>query len=418
MTFRELGLADEIIEGIESMNFSRPTPIQQESIPHILSGRDVVGIAQTGTGKTAAFILPVIHRLLKNPAGGHTRALVIVPTRELALQIDQAVEAYSYYTGVSSVAIYGGGDGNDFNNEKRAITSGVDIIIATPGRLISHMNVGYVDFSHLEFFILDEADRMLDMGFAPDLNRIIRVLNTSRQSLLFSATMPDAVFRLAKQMLKDPVTVNIALSKPAAGVVQAAYVVNEEQKPKIIAEILHSRKDISTIIFSSTKQNVHKIYQMLKNKGFNAGMISSDLEQDEREKVMLDFRARRINVLVATDVVSRGIDIDIIDCVINYDVPADAEDYVHRIGRTARAERKGEAFTLIGPSEHSKFGRIETLIGAEVEKRPLPPEIGAGPAYEPTKPSRGGSKDRRNFKKPGNKKDSGGKKVRKKPGNR
>ncbi len=376
------------------MNFTKPTPIQAESIPQILQGKDVIGIAQTGTGKTAAFVLPVIDSIIKTrDKHTGTRALIIVPTRELALQIDQAVEAYSYFTGVSSVAIYGGGDGNDFNNEKRAITSGVEIIVATPGRLISHMNVGYVDFSNLDFFILDEADRMLDMGFAPDLNRIIRTLNPNRQSLLFSATMPDTVFRLAKSILKDPITVNIALSKPSAGIKQAAIVLHDHQKPKVIEWLLNDRKDISTIIFSSTKQNVQNVYSVLKKNGLNVGMISSDLEQQEREKVMLDFRAKRILVLVATDVVSRGIDIDIIDCVVNYDVPGDAEDYVHRIGRTARAERKGEAFTLIGNSEHGKFGRIETLIGQEVEKVVIPAEFGEVPEYQPIgarEPRRGG----------------------------
>lgn len=384
MTFRDLDLSAELLEGIESMNFTKPTPIQAESIPHILQGKDVIGIAQTGTGKTAAFVLPVIDSIIKTrDKHTGTRALIIVPTRELALQIDQAVEAYSYFTGVSSVAIYGGGDGNDFNNEKRAITSGVEIIVATPGRLISHMNVGYVDFSKLDFFILDEADRMLDMGFAPDLNRIIRTLNTDRQSLLFSATMPDTVFRLAKSILKDPITVNIALSKPSAGIKQAAIVLHDHQKPKVIEWLLNERKDISTIIFSSTKQNVQNVFAVLKKNGLNVGMISSDLEQQERERVMLDFRAKRILVLVATDVVSRGIDIDIIDCVVNYDVPGDAEDYVHRIGRTARAERKGEAFTLIGNTEHGKFGRIETLIGQEVEKISIPLEFGEVPAYQP-----------------------------------
>jgi superfamily II DNA/RNA helicase len=384
LTFRDLDLSAELLEGIESMNFIKPTPIQAESIPHILQGKDVIGIAQTGTGKTAAFVLPVIDSIIKTrDKHTGTRALIIVPTRELALQIDQAVEAYSYFTGVSSVAIYGGGDGNDFNNEKRALTSGVEIIVATPGRLISHMNVGYVDFSNLDFFILDEADRMLDMGFAPDLNRIIRTLNTNRQSLLFSATMPDTVFRLAKSILKDPVTVNIALSKPSAGIKQAAIVLHDHQKPKVIEWLLNERKDISTIIFSSTKQNVQNVFAVLKKNGLNVGMISSDLEQQERERVMLDFRAKRILVLVATDVVSRGIDIDIIDCVVNYDVPGDAEDYVHRIGRTARAERKGEAFTLIGNTEHGKFGRIETLIGQEVEKISIPLEFGEVPAYQP-----------------------------------
>lgn len=407
MDFKSLGLADEVLEGISSMNFTTPTPIQVESIPLIKSGKDLIGIAQTGTGKTAAFILPVIDYILRNPSSGHVRALVIVPTRELALQIDQAVEAYSYFTGVSSVAIYGGGDGNDFNNEKRAITGGIDIIIATPGRLISHMNVGYVDFGKLDFFILDEADRMLDMGFAPDLNRIIRTLNPNRQSLLFSATMPDNVFRLAKSMLKDPLTVNIALSKPAEGVTQGAYVLHEDQKMPVILSVLEERKDICTIVFSSTKQTVANLHRALKAKGLNVGMISSDLEQQEREQVMLDFRSRKINILVATDVVSRGIDIDIIDCVINYDVPGDAEDYVHRIGRTARAQRKGEAFTLISPQEQSKFGRIETLIGKVVDKLTPTVDVGPQPEYNPTRGGGGGGRDRGGFNRNGNKNKSG-----------
>ncbi|MEZ4800249.1 MAG: DEAD/DEAH box helicase [Flavobacteriales bacterium] len=341
MNFKDLGLAEEILEGLSSMNIHTPTPIQNESIPHILSGKDVIGIAQTGTGKTAAFVLPMIHRILENRVEGKSSALVIVPTRELALQIDQAVEAYSYFTGVSSVAIYGGGDGDAFNQEKRAITSGVDIIIATPGRLISHMNVGYVDFSQLQFFVLDEADRMLDMGFAPDLNRITRVLNPNRQNLLFSATMPDGVMVLARNLLRSPITVNIALSKPADGVTQGAYVLKEEQKLPVIDMVLRDRKDGCIVVFGSTRQNVQNIYHDLKRKHYSVAMMSSDLEQAEREKVMLDFRSRKVNILVATDVISRGIDIDIIDCVINYDVPVDAEDYVHRIGRTARAQRKG-----------------------------------------------------------------------------
>lgn len=383
-----------MLEGISSMNFTQPTPIQAESIPHILAGKDIIGIAQTGTGKTAAFVLPIINQIVTSGEHGKTKALIVVPTRELALQIDQAVEAYSYFTGVSSVAIYGGGDGKVFNNEKRAITSGVDIIIATPGRLISHMNVGYVDFSDLKYFVLDEADRMLDMGFAPDLNRIIRVLNPNRQSLLFSATMPESVFRMAKSILRDPITINIALSKPAEGVTQGAFVVYEEQKMPVIIGLLVERKDICTIVFSSTKQTVANLYRALKSKGLSVGMISSDLEQAEREQVMLDFRSRKINILVATDVVSRGIDIDIIDCVINYDVPGDAEDYVHRIGRTARAQRKGEAFTLISPGEQGKFGRIETLIGKAVDKLTSVVEIGPVPEYTPGKRGEGRPKDR------------------------
>jgi ATP-dependent RNA helicase RhlE len=391
ITFGQLGLRSEVVEAIEAMNFKVATPIQSKAIPIILAGKDLIGVAQTGTGKTAAFVLPVLNEILESGHTGYVQALVIVPTRELAIQIDQAVEAYSYFTGASSIAIYGGGDGNDFNNEKRAIVSGVDIIIATPGRLISHMNVGYVDFSKLKFLILDEADRMLDMGFQPDLLRIVRQTNEARQGLLFSATMPDEIFRFARTLLRNPETVSISLSKPAAGVKQAAYVVYDDQKIPLITEMLKGRVGQSIIVFSSTRQVVSSLYQRLKSKGLNVACISSDLEQSERESVLLSFRNRKVEILVATDVVSRGIDIAGIDMVVNYDVPGDAEDYIHRVGRTARADQKGEAITLIGPADQSKFLRIEMLIGSVVEKIAVPEMFGPTPEYNPRS---GGGKSR------------------------
>ncbi len=384
MEFTELKLHPELLEGISSMNFTKATPIQEQAIPPILEGRDLIGIAQTGTGKTAAFVLPILNLIMDHGHDTFTQALVIVPTRELALQIDQAVEAYSYFTGTSSIAIYGGGDGQDFYQEKMAILNGVDIIIATPGRLISHLNVGHVDFSKLRFLILDEADRMLDMGFQPDLFRIIRALNESRQTLMFSATMPSGIAQLAQTFMKDPVQVRIAVSKPAEGVKQGAYVIYEEQKQPLILHLLKDpeRKEQSIIVFCSRKQFVGTLYHQLKKAGINAGRISSDLEQEEREEVMRQFRNRSLKVLVATDVISRGIDIDGIDMVINYDVPRDAEDYVHRVGRTARASRRGEAVTLISPADQGSFRRIEQLIESTVEKLAIPEHLGSTPAWQ------------------------------------
>ena len=384
MEFSELNLHSQLLEGITSMNFKAATPIQEQAIPVILSGKDLIGIAQTGTGKTAAFTLPILDMIMGNGHQPHTQALIIVPTRELALQIDQAVEAYSYFTGTSSVAIYGGGDGQDFYQEKMAILNGVDIIIATPGRLISHMHAGHVDFSKLRFLILDEADRMLDMGFQPDLFRIIRTLNPERQTLMFSATMPPGIANLAQTFLKDPVQINIAISKPAEGVKQGAYVVFEDQKINLITDILkhEDRSDQSIIVFCSRKNAVTSLYQKLKHAGICTGRISSDLEQSEREEVMLQFRNKKINVLVATDVISRGIDIEGIDMVMNYDVPKDAEDYVHRIGRTARAQRKGEAITFISPQDQGGFYRIEKLIGMNVEKLSVGDKYGPVPEYK------------------------------------
>jgi len=383
LEFTEFNFHPDLLDGIDSLNFKKATPIQEQAIPLILEGRDLIGIAQTGTGKTAAFILPILDLILDMPEDHTTKALVVVPTRELAMQIDQAVEVYSYFTGISCIAVYGGSGGSEFSQERQALTKGAEIIIATPGRLIAHLNMGYVNFSKLRFLVLDEADRMLDMGFMPDLNKIINTLNPERQNLLFSATMPQGVMKLARSLMRDPATVNIALSKPAEGVRQGAYVVHDEQKLPLLQEILKDRTGQRILVFSSTKQAVSKLYQKLRPKNLNVGMISSDLEQTEREKVMLAFRNRQIDLLVATDVLSRGIDIDGIDLVVNYDVPQDAEDYVHRVGRTARAAREGVALTLIGPSDQRRFQRIEELIGSEVEKLPVPENIGKTPDYAP-----------------------------------
>ena len=391
--FDELPLNDDVIDGISAMGFEKATPIQAAAIPPILEGRDVIGIAQTGTGKTAAFLIPTLHRLMENPNRKGIGALIIVPTRELAVQIDQAMEGLSYYTGLSSKAIYGGGDGMNFSMEKKALMEGVDVVIATPGRLLSHINLGYVPLQSCPVLILDEADRMLDMGFYQDIVRIINQTNEDRQTLLFSATMPDNILSLTRQFQKNPVTVNIALSKPAEGVTQQAYAVFGQQKVPLLAHILKSDDWKSVIVFASTKKAVSEVTRALVKKGVKAREISSDLEQKEREEVLLEFRNRKLPVLVATNVVARGIDIDDIEMVVNIDVPRDAEDYVHRIGRTARASRTGTAITFIGPDEQVQFFRIEQLIGQTVHKLEVPAEFGEAPAYDP-KPGSGRSKNR------------------------
>lgn len=404
--FEKLGLNPDLIQGVQSMGIVQPTPIQQESIPHILNKKDILGIAQTGTGKTAAFLLPVIHRIIQRQDRKKTSALIVVPTRELALQIDQAIQAYGYFTDISAAPIYGGSDGKLFTNEKHALTSGIDIVVATPGRLNTHLNLGYVDFSEVEFLILDEADRMLDMGFLPDLQRIIGYTPATRQNLMFSATMPDKIFTLARSFMQNPITVNIALSKPPSNVTQGAFVLFNEQKVAVLTEYLTQKKEQSTIVFSSTKQGVTAIFQALKKRGIRTLMMSSDLEQAERENALNDFRHKLCAVLVATDVVSRGIDIKGIDCVVNFDVPADAEDYVHRIGRTGRADATGEALTLIGPDDQIKFRKIEMLIQTEVNKLPVDEKFGPVPPYNPavqSKKSRTGNKNRQWGKKGGGK---------------
>ncbi|MBT5147564.1 MAG: DEAD/DEAH box helicase [Flavobacteriales bacterium] len=365
------------------MGFENATPIQSEAIPHILRNKDMLGIAQTGTGKTAAFLLPTMDIIIDSPDNGKVKALVVVPTRELAMQIDQAAEGFGYYTGVTSLAIYGGGSGKEFSREKQALKEGSDIVVVTPGRMLSHLNLGYVDLSELEVLILDEADRMLDMGFHQDIMRIASHCRKGCQTLLFSATMPDRMRSLAHELLNEPVTVQLALSKPSANVKQSAFVVFEHQKDDVLVDLLKGLNVKSGIIFTSRKRTVNQVVRALRQAGLKCDKISSDLKQEEREKVMLGFRQKIIPLLVATDVVSRGIDIDSIEVVINYDVPPNEEDYVHRIGRTARAERKGEAFTLITPDDMRRFGNIEKLIERKVDKLKLPSRVGQGPEYDP-----------------------------------
>jgi superfamily II DNA/RNA helicase len=383
LRFTDFNFHPNLLEGIEASNYEIATPVQQQVIPPILEGRDVIASAQTGTGKTAAFLLPVMNQLLKSHVDGIVGALIIVPTRELALQISQHVEGLSYFTHLSSIAIYGGNEGQNFVAEKKALQMGADIIVCTPGRMIAHLNMGYVKLSDLRFLILDEADRMLDMGFQDDINKIIRAISVKRQTLLFSATMPEKIRQLARKILKDPVEINIAISKPPEKIVQKAFVVYEPQKLPLIRHLLKNTPFKNALIFCSRKHSVKQLRRELKQAGFNIEEIHSDLEQSQRENVLMAFTSGRIPILVATDILSRGIDIDTIDVVINYDVPADGEDYVHRIGRTARAEADGAAFTLIGEKEQNKFAAIEKLLGKEVDKGNIPPEIGQGPAYRP-----------------------------------
>ena len=391
------------------MGFEAPTPIQSMAIPVIQTGKDLIACAQTGTGKTAAFVLPVLDFISKNPSE-ETKALIIVPTRELALQIDQAIQGLSYFTSISSLAIYGGSDGSVFDREKKALIEGANIIIATPGRLMAHLNMGYVEFSTLKYLILDEADRMLDMGFVDDILRIVTYLPKDRQTLMFSATMPEKIRQLAKKLLQEPEEISIAISKPAEGVDQQAYLVYDNQKNKLIEHILKEKTYSSVIIFVSTKIKARELEKDLRRAGMNALSIHSDLEQNEREDVLRKFRSKQVQILVATDILSRGIDIEDIGLVINYEVPHDAEDYVHRVGRTARAESKGVAITFINDQYQFRFKKIEDLIGYEVKKIPIPEWLGRAPEYQPTAKSKSNA-PRHHGKKPysGNKPHSGNK---------
>ena len=385
MTFEEFKFDPKLDEALDFMGFKKPSPIQEQAIPLIQDRKDLIACAQTGTGKTAAFLLPVLDRIAKKPNRKHVNTLIIAPTRELALQIDQQVEAFGYFLGVSSIPVYGGGSGNTFDQQKKAFTQGADIIIATPGRLISHINLGYVNFDHVEHLILDEADRMLDMGFYNDIVSIVKKLPQKRQTLLFSATMPDKIRILGKKLLHQPEQINIALSKPAEGVVQGAYMSYPEQKIPLLVNLLSGKEEQypSVIIFSSTKRVVKEIAQTLYRKKFRVAEISSDLQQEDREKTLLEFKSKKLQILVATDILARGIDIKEISLVINYDVPNDAEDYVHRVGRTARADSSGVALTFISPKDQSRFAEIEKLIGSEIKKLKMPEELGKAPEYNP-----------------------------------
>ncbi len=373
MFFTDLDLNDDLLDALYDMHFDECTPVQEQCIPHILEGRDVIGIAQTGTGKTAAYLLPLLTLLRRYPhPADAVNCLIMSPTRELARQIDQGLQGFGYYMDINGVAVYGGNDGNRYEQERRSLSAGADIVIATPGRLITHLSLGTLDLSRTTHLVLDEADRMLDMGFSDDILKIVEHLPKERQTILFSATMPEKITKLAKSVMNHPVEVRIAVSKPADNIDQSVYLCHETDKLGIIKHLFSERKPERVILFAGSKQKVKELNIALKRCGYNVAAMHSDLEQKERDTVMLDFKARRIDVLVATDIVARGIDIDDITLVINYDVPRDAEDYVHRIGRTARAGREGRAITFVNSRDRAALAAIERLLEKEVPRAALP----------------------------------------------
>ena len=398
MKFEELDLNDNILDALYDMRFDECTPIQENCIPPILDKRDVLGVAQTGTGKTAAYLLPILSRLAD---GGFPKdavnCIIMSPTRELAQQIDQAMQGFSYYLpDVSSVAVYGGNDGNRYDQEMKSMRLGADVIIATPGRLISHISMGNIDLSKVSFFVLDEADRMLDMGFSEDIMKIASGLPESCQTIMFSATMPKDIETMAQKLLKNPVEIKLAVSKPAEKINQSAYICYETQKLKIIDDIFKAGDLKRVIIFSGSKMKVKQINQALQRLKINCGEMHSDLDQAQRDEIMYKFKSGQLDVLVATDIVSRGIDIDDITMVINYDVPHDAEDYVHRIGRTARADRDGVAITFVNEDDMYAFHQIEKFLEREITRNPLPEGCGEGPEYTTTKrPGKTNARNRR-----------------------
>ena len=384
MRFDELDLEDEILDGLEDMNFREMTPVQEHTIPVILEGRDIIGCAQTGTGKTAAYTLPLLNKLLLegNP-DNVVKSLIIVPTRELAQQIDQQFQGFSYYAPISTTVVYGGGDGKGWDIQKNGMLSGSDVVIATPGRMIAHLQNSGVDLSHVEYLILDEADRMLDMGFSEDIMKIVSYMPKERQTIMFSATLPPKIREMAKTILRNPAEVNIAISKPNEAIDQSAYICYENQKLGIIREMFAEPTDSKTIIFSSSKLKVKELAHTLKRMKLDVAAMHSDLEQAQREEVMLNFKNNKVKILVATDIVARGIDIEDIGLVLNYDVPHDPEDYIHRIGRTARAAATGSAVTFVSEEEQGKFHQIEKFIERDIRKVELPESVGAGPRYAP-----------------------------------
>lgn len=384
MKFSELKLDEGVIQGIEAMNFQEMTPVQELTIPVILEGKDIIACAQTGTGKTAAYSLPLLNRLVLHPnSNNKIKAIIMVPTRELAQQIDMQFMGFSYFLPVSTTVVYGGGDGDNWEQQKKGLRNGADIVIATPGRLISHIAHSDIDLSEVEYFILDEADRMLDMGFYDDIMQIVNKTPATRQTIMFSATLPPKIRELAKKILNQPEEVNIAVSKPNEAILQSSYICYETQKMDIIKSLFSKPVNKKVIIFSSSKQKVKDLAFSLKKLKLNVAAMHSDLDQEQREKVMLDFKNNKITMLVATDIVARGIDIEDIGLVINFDVPNDPEDYIHRIGRTARANTDGVAITFVSESEQGKFHKIETFLEKDIYKIPLPPTVGNGPEYNP-----------------------------------
>lgn len=399
VAFSSLPLSNELHEGLDAYGFANATPIQSQVIPAALNGKDILGCAQTGTGKTAAFLIPVVEKCLRKRGKG-IQCIVIAPTRELAIQIEQNLMGLLYFTDLSSQAIYGGQNSGDFIQQKTAVQEGADIIIATPGRLLQHINLGYVDLSTIHTFVLDEADRMLDMGFIGDITNIHRKLtNPKLQTLMFSATMAASIRQLAMKTLKDPLQVNLAIAKPAAGINQRAFMVFDNNKPKLLEHIIKESDIKSMIIFASRINDVNDLYHTLKQLDLKLTMkaMHSGKSQDERNEVMRKFKAGQIHILVATDILSRGVDVDDLSHVVNYDIPDDPADYVHRIGRTARAGKSGAAITFINDNQQFRFYNIEQLIERTIEKELTPEEIGESPVYDPTKPKKKKRRKKRNF---------------------
>ncbi len=390
MTFEELNLAPEIIDAINYMGFVKASPIQEKAIPVAITGKDLLAVAQTGTGKTAAFTLPILHNIITNKIKG-TSTLIITPTREIALQIDREIQGFAYFLGINSLAVYGGGDASEWEQQKKALRDGVEVIVATPGKLLSHLSMNYAKTDKIQHLILDEADRMLDMGFLDDIKRIIDKIPKKRQTLMFSATMPPKIATLAKQILNEPEQISIAISKPSETIFQACYLIYDNQKTSLINTLIKDQNEYKRIIvFTSTKKKVGDIIRGLRSRHYKVEGISSDYEQSKREEIMRDFRANKIRVLIGTDVISRGVDIPEVDLVVNFDVPGNAEEYVHRIGRTGRAGAEGVSITLINPSDMEKFDAIEKLIEKKVFRASLPEALGDGPEWK--------LREKRNFK--------------------
>lgn len=419
MRFEDILTNDDVLDGLWDMHFDECTPIQEQAIPVIMEGRDLLACAQTGTGKTAAYLLPVINMLAD---GGYPddsiNCVVMAPTRELAQQIDRQLQGFAYFMPVSGMAIYGGTDGHTYEQQRKSLKMGADVVIATPGRLLSHLSMGYVDLSKVSFFILDEADRMLDMGFYDDIMQIVARLPKERQTLLFSATMPPKIQQMASKILKDPTEVKLAVSKPAEKIKQSAYICYEPQKLHILKKLFNENAPQRVIVFSSSKLKVKNLARELKSKNIKIAEMHSDLDQAKRDDVILDFKAGKIHVIVATDILARGIDIDDIEMVVNYDVPREAEDYVHRIGRTARANRDGRAITFVSPEEIGKLKRIERLLEKEIPKEEIPAEFGEAPDIKKTNSSQRNRNSKNNKNSRNNKNRRSFKsRNRKKPGN-
>ena len=379
VTFHDFNLHDDVLSGVDAMNYQQATPIQEMAIPKIIEGKDLIACAQTGTGKTAAYLIPLLDKI-SHAGHEHTSTLILVPTRELAKQIDEQVEGFAYFVSATSIALYGGGKGENWDQQRKALTTGADIIIATPGRLMAHMQMGYVKFDKLNYLVLDEADKMLDMGFSDDILKIVRDIPTDRQTLMFSATMPGKIREFAKKLLRNPDEITLAVSKPAEKIDQQFYMAKDHQKLPLLMHLIQQANAQSMVLFTSRKSEVNPIVRALTKLGYEAHGISSDIEQDQREAVLRGFKNKQFPILVATDVLSRGIDIDSLSHVVNYDVPRDAEDYVHRIGRTARAENTGTAITFVNEMDLYRVKKIERLLEKQVEKRSITEELGLGPA--------------------------------------